>query len=88
MSFKFFRRIELAIFGYIRQYFRCIDDVLPPNDIILLFVSWISFLDSFLQSQSHNDIDFDPDNDRRCKRDIDTGDIFASTVGKILWKRV
>ena len=75
---------ELAVWGYIRQYFASINDTLPPDDIVSLFVAWIRFLDSFDQNKIHKDIEFDPDNDKKFKRDKYSNDTFASVVGTII----
>ena len=61
---------ELLIYGYIRKYFDSIKQELPPNDIILLFVSWIILMDTFDRIKSHKQIDFA--SDTRIRR-IDNG---------------
>ena len=78
-------REELLVYGYIKEYHRSNDLALPPNDLILLFVSWIRFLDSFDRDKCHGDIEFHPDNDKKFKGDhINFGGVFASVAGKLV----
>ena len=38
---------ELLVYGYIKEYFQLRKENLPPNDIILLLISWIELMDTF-----------------------------------------
>ena len=59
-------REELLVYGYIKNYHKHNNIELPPNDLILLFVSWIRLTDYFDQDLSHKDIEFDPEIINKC----------------------
>ena len=74
-------REELLIYGYVREYHREHNIDLPPNDLILLFVSWIKLMDSFDKALVHPDMQFDPDICTKFKRIGKSPDGYASLVG-------
>ena len=52
------QRKELVVFGYIREFCKDLLLDLPPKDLIELFISWISFMDKFDKTKSHEIIQF------------------------------
>ena len=53
-------REELFIYGYMKQWHKLNNIELPPDDIILSFVSWIKLFDSFDKEYCHSEIKFHP----------------------------
>ena len=77
------QRKELLVFGYMRHYCSSIGVELPTNHIIYLFVTWLSILDRWDKSKSHDDIVFDSDTTARCKFHMD----YATCVGQYIIKK-
>eukprot|EP01084_Bolivina_argentea_P065086 118648_1 len=77
-------REELAMYGYVREYFRLQRQECPANDIIDFFVSWLTFsiMDFFDKTISHSSIAFDLENDRRIKGDGKKPE--ATAIGKLI----
>ena len=78
------RREELLVYGYIKEYHKANNMDLPPNDLILLFVSWIRLMDTFDKNMIPEDIVFDPEIDTKFKREATNkflSDAYASVIG-------
>ena len=46
---------ELLVYGYIKEYFQLRKENLPPNDIIVLLISWIELIDTFDENNFFSD---------------------------------
>ena len=80
-------REELLVYGYIKEYHKANNMDLPPNDLILLFVSWIALMDSFDKNMIPEDIIFDPEIDTKFKREAANdfhSNAYASVIGTIV----
>ena len=77
---------ELLVYGYIKEYHRLHNIDLPPNDIILLFVSWIRLMDSFDKDLIHKDFQFDSEICTKFKRER-SDNAYASLVGSFIVKK-
>ena len=78
-------REKLAVYGYLREYFASIKHELPPNDIILLLIVWIKFLDTFDTKTLHESIEFDAEINTKFQRKImETDDSYASVIGTFI----
>ena len=76
-------RKELLVFGYIRSYCKEIKVQIPPKDVILMFVSWITFMDSFDRIKSHKRTEY-ISNTRCYIKKSATYTPIASIIGKII----
>ena len=54
---------DVLVFGFVREYYKSIHCELPPNDIIKLFILWVSFSDFFDKNISHQNIEIELIND-------------------------
>ena len=82
-------REKLAVYGYIREYFASIKQDLPPDDIILLLVIWIRFMDMFDQKILHKSIEFHAEIKTKFKRNniMMNDDSYASVIGTFIVQR-
>ena len=79
-------REELLVYGYIKEYHRLNNMVLPPNDLIVLFVSWIRLKDRFDKNKIHENIELDPEIETKFRRKKETykhAD-FATVIGTFI----
>ena len=75
-------REELLVFGYIKEYHKSNNIELPPNDIVLLFVSWIRLRDTFDKNMIPKEIIFHPEIDTKFNHKDGGG--WASLIGTIV----
>ena len=76
---------ELLIYGFVREHHKSRNVDLPPNDLILLFVSWIELIDTFDKNKIHKQITFDPKVCTKFKRSERRGHSrYASVVGSVI----
>ena len=72
-------REELLIYGYIKEWHTLNNIALPPNDVILLFVSWIQLLDSFDKKFCHEGITLHPEIAQKFK--VEGRGTYSTAVG-------
>ena len=77
-------REELLVYGYIREYHKANNIELPPNDLILMFVSWTKIFDSFDKNKTHKDIAFHPEIDTKFVRTSQASGHYAAVVGTLV----
>ena len=76
-------REELLTYGYIKEYHERNNIELPPDDLILLFVSWIQLMDVLDKTKCHRQIVFDPEKDTRFKAEYIPA-TFVAAIGTII----
>ena len=70
-------REELLVYGFIKEHHKSNNMELPPNDLILLFVSWISLKDQFDKNEIDENIKVDPE--QRLSSDLKENHYFCSS---------
>ena len=74
-------REELLTYGYIREHHNSNNIELPPTDVILLLVSWITLIDAFDTNKVPRDIQFEDENEARFQRTDTSIEDWVSVVG-------
>ena len=76
-------RVELVVFGFMRNYCQSINVELPTHDLIHLFAEWLSLMDRWDKDHCHQCMVITD-----CKATQPaTGDHFATCVGQYVIKK-